>query len=142
MISIHDLPGLNAILNSTSATLLTAGYFCIRTRRVTAHKVCMVSAFFVSTLFLISYVVYHAQVGSVRFPGRGWVRPLYFAILISHATLAIIIVPLALITLSRALRGQFDRHRRIARWTLPLWLYVNVTGVVVYWMLYRLFRAA
>ena len=142
MISIHDLPGLNAILNSTSATLLTAGYFCIRARRVTAHKVCMVSAFFVSTLFLISYLVYHAQVGSVRFPGQGWVRPVYFSVLLSHTALAVTIVPLALVTLSRALRGRFDEHRRIARWTLPLWLYVSVTGVVVYLMLYRLFQAA
>lgn len=102
----------------------------------------MLSAFFVSTLFLISYLVYHAQVGSVRFPGQGWVRPVYFSVLLSHTVLAVTIVPLALATLSRALRGRFDDHRRIARWTLPLWLYVSVTGVVVYWMLYRLFRAA
>lgn len=142
VLSLHDLPSLNAVLNSLSALLLLTGFAFIRNKKVTAHKICMGSAFVASILFLVSYVVYHAQVGSVRFPGRGWVRPLYFSVLVSHTTLAITIVPLALITLSRALRGQFDRHRRIARWTLPLWLYVNVTGVVVYWMLYRLFHAA
>ncbi len=142
MITLHDLPRLNAALNSLSGLLLLSGYIFIRNKKITAHKICMVSAFITSTIFLVSYVVYHSQVGSVRFPGRGWVRPLYFGILISHTSLAVVIVPLVLITLSRALRSQFDRHRRIARWTLPLWLYVNVTGVVVYWMLYRLFHAA
>ena len=142
LFTLHSLPGLNAVLNSVSAVLLVTGYLCIRNKKVTAHKTCMLSAFTTSTLFLVSYLVYHAQVGSVRFPGRGWVRPVYFTILVSHTALAVTIVPLALITLSRAVRGQFERHRSIARWTLPLWLYVNVTGVVIYWMLYRLFRAA
>ena len=139
MISTGDLPGVNATLNSLSAVLLTAGYICIRTKRVTAHKICMLSAFTASSLFLVCYVVYHVQVGSVRFRGPGWIRPVYFAILISHTLLAATIVPLALTTLYRAWRGRFEAHRRIARWTLPVWLYVSVTGVVVYWMLYRLF---
>ena len=111
----------------------------IRRRRIQAHRACMLSAFFVSTAFLISYVTYHIRVGNVLFQGQGWIRPVYFTLLISHVTLAIVILPLALITLSRALREQFDRHRRIARWTLPLWLYVSVTGVIVYVMLYHLY---
>lgn len=111
----------------------------IRKRRIQAHRACMLSAFFVSTAFLISYVTYHIRVGNVLFQGQGWIRPVYFSLLISHVTLAIVILPLALITLSRALREQFDRHRRIARWTLPLWLYVSVTGVIVYVMLYHLY---
>ena len=138
--TLHSLPHLNAALNSTSALLLITGYLCIRNKKITAHRACMVTAFLTSTAFLVSYLVYHAQVGSVRFPGQGWVRPVYFSILISHTVLAAVIVPLVLTTLYRAVRGQFDRHRPIARWTLPLWLYVNVTGVVVYWMLYRLYR--
>lgn len=142
MISLTGLPALNAALNSLSAVLLVAGYLSIRARKVTAHKAFMLSAFASSTLFLISYLVYHAQVGSVRFTGRGWLRPLYFTILLSHTVLAAVIVPLVLITLGRALRGRFDRHRAIARWTLPIWLYVSVTGVIIYWMLYRLFRGA
>lgn len=111
----------------------------IRRRRIQAHRACMLSAFFVSTAFLISYVTYHIRVGNVLFLGQGWIRPVYFTLLISHITLAIVILPLALITLSRALSKQFDRHRRIARWTLPLWLYVSVTGVIVYVMLYHLY---
>jgi len=132
------LPHLNASLNATSALLLTAGYLFIRRKRVTAHKICMVSALAVASLFLISYLTYHYHVGSVRFTGEGWIRPVYFSILISHTVLAVSIIPLALITLRRALKGRFDKHVRIARWTLPLWLYVSVTGVVVYWMLYHL----
>ena len=131
-------PTVNAILNGTSALLLVAGYFLIRQRRVIPHKVCMVSAFCSSTLFLISYLTYHYHVGSVAFQGVGAIRTVYFTILISHTTLAALIVPLALVTLSRALRAQFPRHVRIARWTLPMWLYVSVTGVVVYLMLYQL----
>lgn len=130
---------LNASLNALSAVLLTAGFIMIRRRRIRAHRACMLSAFFVSTAFLVSYVTYHIRVGNVLFQGRGWIRPVYFTLLISHIILAIVIVPLALITLSRALREQFDRHRRIARWTLPLWLYVSVTGVLVYVMLYHLY---
>lgn len=119
-----------------------AGYLCIRGRKILAHKICMASAFAVSTLFLTSYLTYHYQVGSVRFAGQGWIRPVYFTILISHTTLAALVLPLALVTISRALRARFDRHVRIARWTLPIWLYVSVTGVVVYWLLYHLDRPA
>jgi putative membrane protein len=137
-LSLGHLPALNAALNGLSALLLASGYLCVRRRKVTAHKICMGSAFAIFTLFLLSYLTYHAHVGSVPFRGQGWIRSVYFAILISHTTLAATILPLALVTLSRALRGQFARHVRVARWTLPLWLYVSVTGVVVYWMLYHL----
>ncbi len=139
MISVSDLPAVNATLNGTSAVLLLVGFYLIRRRNMTAHRLCMLAAFGTSTLFLISYLVYHFQVGSVRFGGTGWARTLYFSILSTHTVLAVVIVPLVLITLSRALKERFDRHRRIARWTLPLWLYVSVTGVVIYWMLYRLY---
>lgn len=132
------LPGLNAGLNSVSALLLIYGYLHIRRGRIVAHQLCMLSAFGTSVLFLISYFVYHYNVGSVPFEGRGWVRPVYFSILISHAVLAVAIVPIVLFTLSLALRGKFDKQRRVARWTLPLWLYVSVTGVIVYGMLYWL----
>ena len=136
--SIADLPALNAGLNSLATVLLLAGYRNIRRRRVAAHRACMVTAFCVSTLFLASYLTYHAQVGSVPFQRQGWIRPVYFTILLTHIVLAGAIVPLTLITLCRAWRQRFDRHRRIARWTLPLWLYVSVTGVVIYVMLYWL----
>ena len=139
MVPLSFLPTLNALLNSTSAVLLVTGYFFIRRKRVAAHKACMVSAFVVSALFLASYVYYHVHHGSTPFPGRGWVRGVYFAILIPHVILAASILPLALVTLYRAWKGDFERHRRLARWTLPLWLFVSVTGVVVYWMLYRLY---
>lgn len=134
-------PALNAVLNATSAVLLSTGYLMIRRGRILAHKSCMVAAFASSTVFLISYLLYHAKVGSVPFRGQGWVRPAYFTLLASHTVLAAAIVPLALITLSRALREQFDRHKRIARWTLPLWLYVSVTGVVVYFLLYHVYAS-
>lgn len=137
-LSLGHLPALNAALNGLSALLLASGYLCIRRGKVTAHKACMGSAFAISTIFLLSYLTYHYHVGSIPFQGQGWIRPVYFAILISHTTLAATILPLAVVTLSRALRGQFGRHVRVARWTLPLWLYVSVTGVVVYWMLYHL----
>lgn len=137
MIPLSYLPGLNAALNSASAVLLTAGYLFIRNKKITAHRLCMLSAFTTSTLFLISYLAYHYQVGSVPFKGQGWIRVVYFTVLISHTILAVVIVPLALVTLTRALKGSFERHKRIARWTLPLWLYVSITGVLVYWMLYR-----
>lgn len=134
-------PALNAALNATSAVLLVAGYFFIRRRRILAHKVCMLTAFAASMTFLVLYIVYHSRVGLVPFQGQGWIRPVYFSILIPHTILAIVNVPLALVTISRALRNRFDRHRRIARWTLPLWLYVCVTGVIIYWLLYHRYAA-
>lgn len=139
--SISDLPTLNAILNSISAMLLTVGYRFIKQRNRNMHRNCMIGAFATSTLFLISYLIYHYNVGSVKFQGQGAVRYVYFAILLTHTVLAAVIVPLILITFSRALKRRFDRHRAIARWTLPLWLYVSVTGVVVYLMLYHLYPA-
>lgn len=137
-IDVSALPALNAILNATSAVLLAVGYLFIRRRRVAAHLACMLSAFGVSTLFLVSYVIYHYYAGSRPFAGQGWIRPVYFGLLISHLILAAAIVPLALTTIYRALTGQFPRHMRIARWTLPIWLYVSVTGVLIYWMLYHI----
>jgi len=136
--AVSILPTLNAILNGTSAFFLALGYLFIRRRRVTPHLCCMLTAFAASVLFLVSYVVYHYQAGSRPFSGGGWVRGVYLALLISHIVLAAIIVPLALTTIYRAWQGTFDRHKRIARWTLPIWLYVSVSGVVVYWMLYHL----
>lgn len=138
MLPLSDLPAVNATLNSASALLLAAGYFFIRRGKIAAHRRCMVAALTTSALFLTSYLIYHYNVGSVPFPGRGWIRGVYFSILITHTILAAVIVPLVLVTLTRALREDFVRHRRIARWTLPLWFYVSVTGVVVYVMLYRL----
>jgi putative membrane protein len=132
-------PTLNAILNASSAAFLTLGFFFIRRRRIQAHKACMLAAFACSIVFLVSYVLYHLQVGSVRFQGQGWIRPAYFTLLGTHTVLAVTVVPLALVTLARALRGNFEAHRRIARWTLPVWLYVSVTGVVVYFLLYHLY---
>jgi putative membrane protein len=134
-------PALNAALNGTSAVFLSCGYAMIRRKKILAHRACMILAFCSSTVFLISYVIYHARVGSVHFQGQGWIRPVYFTLLGTHTLLAAAIVPLALITLTRALREQFDRHRRIARWTLPIWLYVSVTGVIIYVMLYHLYVA-
>lgn len=136
--TVSDLPALNATLNATSALLLATGWILIKRGRRTAHRNVMIAACCTSTLFLASYLTYHAQVGSVRFTKEGTIRAVYFAILLTHTILAVAIVPLALVTLSRGLRARYDRHRRIARWTLPLWLYVSVTGVVVYVMLYRL----
>src|SRR5688572_29881514 len=136
---IPYLPHLNALLNSTSALFLIAGYGFIRAGRIQAHRTCQVTAVITSTLFLISYLTYHYYHGDTPFPGQGIVRPFYFAILITHVILAIVIVPLVLITLYRAVRLDFMRHRRIARWTLPLWLYVSVTGVIVYLMLYHFY---
>ncbi|MGH9906420.1 MAG: DUF420 domain-containing protein [Pyrinomonadaceae bacterium] len=133
------LPHLNAILNSTSALFLIAGYRFIRAGFIRAHRNCQVTALAASVLFLTSYLTYHYFHGDTPFPGQGIVRPVYFAILISHVILAIVIVPLVLITVYRAARGDFPRHRRIARWTLPLWLYVSVTGVIVYLMLYHFY---
>ena len=135
--SIADLPAVNATLNAIAGVLLVIGYTLIRRGRIEQHRRVMLAAFATSTLFLISYLVYHANAGSRAFEGRGAIRAVYFTILITHVVLAAAIVPMALITLSRALRARFDRHVRIARWTLPIWLYVSVTGVIVYLMLYR-----
>lgn len=134
-------PVINATLNGTSAVLLYVGHGFIKRGKMAAHRGLMITALVTSSLFLTSYLYYHSHVGSVRFQGQGWSRPLYFAILISHTILAAAIVPLVIITLSRALRRRFDRHRAIARWTYPLWLYVSVTGVVIYLMLYQWFAA-
>ena len=132
------LPAVNATLNSIATVFLSVGWVFIRRGEIGRHRACMLSAFVTSALFLISYLVYHANVGSVPFPGQGAVRVVYFTILITHIILAALILPLALMTLSRALSRRFDRHRAIARWTLPIWLYVSVTGVVIYLMLYQL----
>lgn len=142
MLSITSLPSVNATLNATSAVLLLVGYYYIRQRRQQAHRACMLAAFSVSVLFLVSYVIYHFHAGTTRFPGQGWIRPVYFVLLLSHTVLAAVVPFLALLTLSRALRQQFDRHRAIARWTLPVWLYVSVTGVVIYWLLYHVYASA
>jgi putative membrane protein len=138
MIDYTALPAVNATLNATSTLFLIVGWLFIRRRDMRRHRFCMLSAFAASGLFLTSYVVYHANAGSVPYGGQGVLRGVYFAILITHVVLAAVILPLALVTLSRALSRRFDRHRAIARWTLPIWLYVSVTGVVIYLMLYRM----
>ncbi|TNF73535.1 MAG: DUF420 domain-containing protein [Acidobacteria bacterium] len=138
MFEIMALPTVNAGLNAISAAFLVVGYILIRQKRISAHRACMLTAFGCSVLFLVSYLYYHSQVGSMRFQGAGTIRTVYLTILASHSILAAAVPFLALITLVRALRQRFDRHRAIARWTLPIWLYVSVTGVVVYWMLYRM----
>jgi putative membrane protein len=137
LIGLHDLPAVNATLNATSAVLLVTAYTLIRNGRREAHKRVMITAFCVSTVFLICYLVYHAQVGSVPYPGSGTMRTVYLSILLTHTLLAATVPVLAIVTLRRALKGRFPQHRKIARWTLPIWLYVNVTGVVVYVMLYH-----
>ena len=137
--SVSDLPALNATLNGVATLFLMAGYAFIRQRRIGAHRASMLAALTASALFLISYLVYHANAGSKPFPGTGPIRAVYFVILITHIVLAAAIVPMVLMTVSRALRQRFDRHVRIARRTLPLWLYVSVTGVVIYVMLYRVY---
>jgi putative membrane protein len=136
---ISYLPHVNAFLNSTSTVFLIIGFILIRNGRVKAHMKCQLAAVITSTFFLISYLTYHYYHGDTRFLGQGIVRPIYFAILITHVILAMVIVPLVLITLYRAWRFDFNRHKRIARWTLPIWLYVSVTGVIVYLMLYHLY---
>ena len=135
--TVHDLPAVNATLNAIAGVLLCVAYVLIRQRRIAAHRRTMIAAFATSSLFLICYVIYHAQVGSVRFTRQGFVRPLYFTILITHVTLAAAVLPLAIVTLSRGLKERFKQHRAIARWTLPIWLYVSVTGVLVYVLLYQ-----
>lgn len=141
MIPLTDFPALDAALNSLSAVLLTLGFVFIRRKNILAHKICMLSAFASSTLFLVCYLWYHAHHGVTHFSGQGAVRGVYFTLLGSHTVLAAAIVPLVLMTLYRAIRGRFEQHRKIARWTLPLWVYVSVTGVLVYWMLYHLYAA-
>lgn len=136
--TFQDLPTLNAALNGLAAVLLVVGFVLVRRRQLEAHRRVMLAAFGCSVLFLVSYLVYHAQVGSVRFQGVGPIRTVYFTVLLTHTVLAAAVPFLAVVTLSRALGRRFDQHRRIARWTLPIWLYVSLTGVVVYWMLYHL----
>ena len=135
--TVHDLPAVNATLNALSGVLLLAGYLLIRARRIEAHRRCMLAAFATSALFLACYLVYHYEVGSVPFTRQGIVRPIYFSILITHVVLAAAVPPLALVTLSRGLQARYAKHRAIARWTLPIWLYVSVTGVLVYVLLYQ-----
>lgn len=137
MLEISDLPGVNACLNTLSATFLVLGYLFIKRNRIAAHRFCMISAVTTSTVFLACYLVYHYNYGSTPFTGEGWTRYLYFTILISHTILAIAIVPMVVMTLRHALKGQFHRHAPLARWTLPTWLYVSITGVLVYLMLYQ-----
>jgi len=145
---VHDLPTINASLNATSAILLTLGYRFVRRGRIRAHRICMSAAFATSTAFLACYITYHVLKqrltgeAHTRFAGTGLVRPLYFTILISHLILAFAVLPMALATLYYALRARFEKHRRIARWTFPIWLYVSITGVVVYLMLYHLYPSA
>jgi putative membrane protein len=136
-VTVHSLPAINATLNAISTVLLVSGYVLIRGRHIDMHRRCMIGACVTSTLFLACYLIYHYQVGSVRFTRQGFVRPLYYTILITHVTLAASVLPLAIVTLLRGLRGRFARHRAIARWTLPIWLYVSVTGVLVYVLLYQ-----
>ena len=143
--SILDLPAVNGTLNGLSAVLLTIGYVMIRQKRVNAHRNCMIAAFVTSALFLVCYLTYHTYLGVVlhrgptRFVDPAWFRPIYLAILLTHTLLAVIILPLVFMTISRALRQRFDKHRQIARWTWPLWMYVSVTGVLIYLLLYQIF---
>jgi uncharacterized membrane protein YozB (DUF420 family) len=137
VISRESFPAINATLNGTAAVLLAAGYLLIRQRRVTAHLACMAAALVVSTLFLGCYLYYHFHAGRTTFTGQGWIRPVYFTVLGTHTVLAVTVVPLALVTLVLSIRRRFDRHVRVARWTLPIWFYVSVTGVLIYWLLYH-----
>jgi len=138
VIAVQDLPAVNASLNAAAAILLVWGYLLIRRRSIKAHRKVMLAAFATSTVFLCCYLIYHFNVGSVPFKPTGAIRTVYFSVLITHTVLAATVPPLAIITLNRGLRERFDRHRKIARWALPVWLYVSVTGVVVYWMLYQM----
>ncbi len=136
-VDLAILPTVNASLNGVTALLLVTGFLLMRRKRIKAHRAVMLTAFAVSCVFLASYLYYHAHIGSKRFEGEGWIRPVYYTILISHTILAAAVPPLALVTLARGLRRRYDAHRHIARWTLPIWLYVSVTGVIVYLLLYR-----
>ncbi len=138
MIPLEDLPGLNAALNTATAALLTTGYLLIRRRRIALHRACMLSAFALSMLFLASYLYYHAHAGIRHYPGTGWLRSVYFAILVTHTVLAAAVPPLAVVTITFGLAARHPAHRKVARWTLPIWLYVSATGVAVYLLLYRL----
>jgi len=137
--SLSDLPAVNACLNGLSAVFLAAGFYFIRRKNVVAHRKCMLSAFTCSVVFLICYLTYHAQVGTTRFVNPAWFRPIYLTLLATHTVLAAAIVPLILITLFRALRQRFDKHKKIARWTWPMWMYVSVTGVIIYLLLYQIY---
>ena len=137
--NLSDLPAVNASLNGLSAIFLTAGYYFIRRKHQAAHRNCMVAAVCTSILFLISYLVYHSQAGRTVFREPQWFRPIYLTILLTHTVLAVVIVPMVLITLSRAIKGRFELHKKIARWTWPLWVYVSVTGVLIYLLLYQIF---
>jgi uncharacterized membrane protein YozB (DUF420 family) len=137
LMTVHDLPAVNATLNATSGILLLIAYACIRAGRIEQHRRVMLAAFAASALFLVCYVIYHAQVGSVPFTRQGVVRPIYFTILITHVSLAFVLLPMAIVTLSRGLNARYALHRRLARWTFPIWLYVSVTGVLVYVLLYQ-----
>jgi putative membrane protein len=141
-LTLHDLPTVNAFLNATAAILLVWGFTLIKRKKIAEHRRVMLSAFAVSCIFLVCYLVYHYNVGSVRFPRPGWVKTVYLTILATHTVLAVTVPFLAIITLNQALRGRFDKHRKIARWTFPIWLYVSVTGVIVYLMLYHLYPLA
>jgi putative membrane protein len=138
MIAVTDLPTVNAALNFTAAVLLGAGFYYIKQKNIRAHKACMTAALAVSSLFLTSYLIYHYNVGSVRFTKQGWIRGVYFSLLLSHTVLAAIVAPMVLRTAFLAFKGRFQNHVRIARWTFPVWAYVSITGVLVYWMLYRM----
>jgi uncharacterized membrane protein YozB (DUF420 family) len=137
--TVHDLPAVNATLNGLSAILLACGFVCIKRKKVAAHRACMIAAFSTSVIFLICYLAYHYLAGVTRFQNPPWFRPYYIALLTSHTLLAVVIVPLILMTLHRALKQRFDLHKKIARWTWPLWMYVSVTGVAVYLILYQFF---
>ena len=138
-LKLSDLPALNAVLNSLSAILLMAGFIFIRRKNQIAHRNCMIAAFSTSTLFLISYLTYHFNVGRTVFREPQWMRPVYLTILLTHTVLAVVIVPLILVTLSRGLKAKYEAHKRIARWTWPLWMYVSVTGVIIYLLLYQIY---
>ena len=137
--SIRMLPTINAILNATSGILIIIGYIMIRRKKIAAHRACMIGAVSASVIFLISYLVYHFNVGATRFAGTGWSRPVYFTVLVTHTALAAVLAPVVVVTLRRALKGEFARHLKIAKWTFPMWLYVSITGVLVYFMLYHWF---
>ena len=141
MADMSIFPALNATLNGASAVLITAGRALIARKQVRLHRACMIAAVATSSVFLACYLYYHAHVGSVRFPGQGWIRAVYFTLLISHTVLAAAVVPLVLLSLNYGLRARFDKHRKISRWTFPVWLYVSVTGVLVYIMLYQIYGA-
>ena len=138
---IPVIPPFLAILNTTAATLVSLGYFFVRRKRVTAHRICMVSALLVSTVFMVFYLYYHAKIGNIPFAGVGSIRPVYFTLLASHVILAAVLFPLVLVTAGFAFRGNTTRHRRIARWTLPIWLYVSITGVIIYLMAFHIYAA-